>query len=73
MPERTDQTSTPDPGLCGASNLAQEKRGEQVTGADKERRVEVYLVPKSGQAVPPAAKHVTPIPEGVVKALGCPR
>jgi hypothetical protein len=69
--EGTDQTSTPDPGLCGASN--QEKRGEQVTGADKERRVEVYLVPKGGQAVPPAAKHVTAIPEGVVKALGCPR
>ncbi len=71
----TDQTSTPDPGLCGASNRPsqKERRGAQVTEADKNRRVEVYLVPRSSQAMPPAVKNIKPLPEGEVKALGCPR
>ncbi len=73
--EGTDQTSTPDPGLCGTSTLpsTKERRGAVVTDADKERRVEVYLVPKGSQVVPPAAKNAKPAPESVVKALGCPK
>jgi hypothetical protein len=74
--EGTDQTSTPDPGLCGTSNLPptqKERRGSAVTDADKERRVEVYLVPKGSQAMPPAAKNARSVPEPVVKAIGCPR
>ncbi len=73
--EGTGQVSTPDPGVCGTSNLAatKERRGSEVTDADKERRVEVYLVPKNSQVVPPAAKNPKPISEVTVKALGCPR
>jgi len=71
----TDQTSTPDPGLCGTSNRPsqKEKRGSEVTEADKNRRVEVYLVPRNSQAMPPAVKNIKPLPESEVKALGCPR
>lgn len=71
----TDQTSTPDPGLCGTSTRAsqRERKGSQVTAADKNRRVEVYLVPSNSQANPPAAKNVRPLPEREVKALGCPK
>ena len=71
----TDQTSTPDPGLCGASNRAsqKERKGSQTTMADKNRRVEVYLVPSNSQTMPPAAKNVKPLPEREVRALGCPR
>ena len=71
----TDQTSTPDPGLCGTSNRAsqQERKGAQVSQADKNRRVEVYLVPSNSQAMPPAAKNVRPLPEREVKPLGCPK
>ncbi len=71
----TDQTSTPDPGLCGTSNRPsqREKKGSQVSGADKNRRVEVYLVPSNSQAMPPAVKNVRPLPEREVRALGCPK
>ncbi len=73
--EATDQTSTPDPGLCGTSTLPaqKERKGYDVTAEGKERRVEVYLIPKGLQAMPPAAKHVQPVPEAVVKAIGCPK
>lgn len=74
--EGTDQTSTPDPGICGTSTLPptqKERKGSVVTDADKERRVEVYLVPKGSSANPPAAKNVKPVPETVVKGLGCPK
>jgi hypothetical protein len=71
----TDQTSTPDPGLCGTSNRAtqKEREGFNVSEADKNRRVEVYLVPRNSEAMPPAVKNVKPLPEAEVKALGCPR
>jgi PKD domain/Outer membrane protein beta-barrel domain len=71
----TDSTSTPDPGLCGTSNLpaTKERRGSQVSEADKDRRVEVYLVPRNSHAMPPAVKNARPLPEPDVKALGCPR
>lgn len=71
----TDQTSTPRPGLCGTSNhppKQRERRGQVVTEADQDRRVEVYLVPHGG-TMPPAVKQVRPLPEREVKALGCPR
>jgi outer membrane protein OmpA-like peptidoglycan-associated protein len=71
----TDQTSEPQPGLCGTSNLPnqKERRGSTVSAADKNRRVEVYLVPRNSQAMPPAVKNIKPLPESEVKALGCPR
>lgn len=71
----TDQTSTPEPGLCGTSNLpsVKERRSSQVSQADQERRVEVYLVPKGAQITPPAVKNLKPVPEAVIKDLGCPR
>jgi hypothetical protein len=71
----TDQTSDAQPGLCGTSNLPsqKERRGSTVSGADKNRRVEVYLVPSTSQTMPPAVKNVKPLPEQEVKALGCPR
>jgi outer membrane protein OmpA-like peptidoglycan-associated protein len=72
----TDQTSTPDPGLCGTSNLPasqKERRGSAVTEADKNRRVEVYLVPKGSSIKPDAAKDLKALPESEVKALGCPK
>jgi outer membrane protein OmpA-like peptidoglycan-associated protein len=71
----TDQTSESQPGLCGTSNLPsqKERRGSTVSGADKNRRVEVYLVPANSQSMPPAVKNVKPLPESEVKALGCPK
>jgi hypothetical protein len=71
----TDSTSTPDPGLCGTSNLpsTKERRGSQVSQADKDRRVEVYLVPRNSQAMPPAVKNAKQLPETEIKSLGCPR
>ncbi len=71
----TDQTSTPDPGLCGTSSrpAPRERRNSEVTAADKNRRVEVYLVPRNSQAMPPAVKNIKPLPEGEVRALGCPK
>jgi hypothetical protein len=71
----TDQTSAFEPGLCGTSNLpaVKERKNSQVTQADQERRVEVYLVPKGATAMPPAVKNLKPISEVVIKDLGCPR
>jgi outer membrane protein OmpA-like peptidoglycan-associated protein len=68
----TDQTSETKPGLCGTSNI-KERKGSQTSEADKNRRVEVYLVPRNSQAMPPAVKNVKPLPADEVKALGCPK
>jgi opacity protein-like surface antigen/outer membrane protein OmpA-like peptidoglycan-associated protein len=68
----TDQTSETKPGLCGTSNI-KERRGSQTSEADKNRRVEVYLVPRGSTAMPPAVKNVKPLPADEVKALGCPK
>jgi outer membrane protein OmpA-like peptidoglycan-associated protein len=70
----TDQTSETQPGLCGTSNLPaqKERKSSQVTEADKNRRVEVYLVPNP-QSMPPAVKNPRPLPTDQVKPLGCPR
>jgi hypothetical protein len=71
----SDQISEPRPGLCGTSGRAaqEERRGSQTSEADRERRVEVYLVPRGSTAMPPAVKQIKPLPEAQVKALGCPR
>ncbi|MBV8552740.1 MAG: PKD domain-containing protein [Acidobacteriaceae bacterium] len=71
----TDQTSESRPGICGtAARAAQEERGgSQTSEADRDRRVEVYLVPRGSTAMPPAVKQIKPLPEAQVKALGCPR
>ncbi len=68
----TDQTSETRPGACGTSNV-KERKGSQTTEADKNRRVEVYLVPHNSTAMPPAVKNARPLPEDQMKALGCPK
>jgi outer membrane protein OmpA-like peptidoglycan-associated protein len=68
----TDQTSETRPGQCGTSNT-KERKGSQTTEADKNRRVEVYLVPHGSTTMPPAVKNPKPLPEDRVKALGCPK
>ncbi|MBV8551574.1 MAG: PKD domain-containing protein, partial [Acidobacteriaceae bacterium] len=67
----TDQTSETRPGLCGTSNI-KERRGQSTTEADKNRRVEIYLVPHNSTSQPPAVKEIKPTPD-VLKALGCPK
>ncbi len=67
----TDQTSEPRTGQCGTSNT-QERKGSETSEADKNRRVEVYLVPHNSTVLPPAVKNARPVPEAEVKALGCP-
>ncbi|MBV8068814.1 MAG: PKD domain-containing protein [Acidobacteriaceae bacterium] len=68
----TDQTSEPRPGTCATSNI-KERKTSRVTDADKNQRVEIYLVPRGSQSMPPAVKAIKPLPESEVKALGCPR
>ena len=70
-----DQTSERRPGICGTSARAaqEERRSSQTSEADRDRRVEVYLVPRGTTALPPAVKNIKPLPEAQVKALGCPR
>ena len=65
--EGTDQVSDPQPGLCGTSNI-KERKGQSVTDADKNRRVEVYLVPNP-QTMPPAAKNAQAAPADKLKVL----
>ena len=71
----TAQTSESKPGLCGTSARAaqEERRGSQTSEADRDRRVEVYLVPRGTTAMPPSVQQIKPLPETQVKALGCPR
>jgi hypothetical protein len=67
----TDQTSETKTGQCGTSNT-QERKGSETSEADKNRRVELYLVPHNSTVLPPAVKNVQPVPEAAVKALTCP-
>jgi hypothetical protein len=71
----TDQTSESRAGICGTSAHAaqQERRGSETSAADRDRRVEVYLVPRGTTAMPPAVKQIKPLPEAQVKTLGCPK
>jgi outer membrane protein OmpA-like peptidoglycan-associated protein len=69
----TDQTSETRPGQCGTSNT-KERKGSETSEADKNRRVEVYLVPHGATtSLPPAVKNLQPLPDTDVKALGCPK
>jgi len=67
----TDQTSETRTGQCGTSNT-QERKGSETSEADKNRRVEIYLVPHNSTVLPPAVKNARPVPETEVKALTCP-
>lgn len=69
----TTQTSEPRPGLCGTSTRPAEKerRKFELNDSDKNRRVEVYLVPKGGSL--PGVTGLKPLPESEVQALGCPK
>jgi outer membrane protein OmpA-like peptidoglycan-associated protein/opacity protein-like surface antigen len=70
----TDQTSDTRPGQCGTSaTKATERKGSEVSEADKNRRVELYLVPHGSATLPPAVKAPKPLPDDVMKALGCPK
>jgi len=68
----TDQGSESRVGQCGTSNI-KERKGSVTTEADKNRRVEVYLVPHSSATMPPAVKEPKPLPESTMKSLGCPK
>lgn len=70
-----DQISPADPGFCGTSNLPAiaERRGAEINDADKSRRVEVYLVPKGSQVLPPAARSALLVSAAAAKPLGCPK
>jgi opacity protein-like surface antigen len=67
------QQSEARPGLCGTSTRPAEKerRKFELNDSDKNRRVEVYLVPKGGSL--PGVTGVKPLPESEVQALGCPK
>lgn len=69
----TSTTPAPDPGLCGTSARPEQKerKGSVVTDADKNRRVDVYLVPKGTTKI--GDVDLKPLPEDQVKALGCPK
>ena len=70
----TDQTSETRLGQCGTSaTKATERKGSEVSEADKNRRVEIYLVPHNSATMPPAVKEAKPLPDSVMKALGCPK
>ena len=68
----TDQGSESRVGQCGTSNI-KERKGSVTTEADKNRRVEVYLVPHNSSTMPPAVKEAKPLPENTMKSLGCPK
>lgn len=70
----TDQTSETRPGQCGTSaTKATERKGSEVSEADKNRRVEVYLVPHNSTTLPPAVKNPKPLSDETMKKLGCPK
>lgn len=70
----TDQTSETRPGQCGTSaTKATERKGSEVSEADKNRRVEVYLVPHGSSTLPPAVKAPKVLPDATMKALACPK
>jgi len=70
----TDQTSETRPGQCGTSaTKATERKGSEVSDADKNRRVEVYLVPHGSATLPPAVKAPKPLSASTMKMLACPK
>ena len=71
----TEQISPADPGFCGTSTVppTAERSGAEVSETDKERRVEVYLIPKGSAVLPPAARNGALVSAAAAKALGCPK
>jgi outer membrane protein OmpA-like peptidoglycan-associated protein len=69
----TSAAPDPNPGLCGTSARPEQKerKGSVVTDADKNRRVDVYLIPKGTSKI--GDVDLKPLPEDQVKALGCPK
>jgi hypothetical protein len=63
------------PTSCAVSTTApKERRGQAIddTDAAKNRRVEIWLVPK-GMALPAATHNATELPEADLKKIGCPK
>jgi flagellar motor protein MotB len=66
------------PASCEVSTQTLEKLKGERKGADvdaseaKNRRVEIWLVPK-GLPLPPAASDAKDLPEGELKKIGCPK
>jgi outer membrane protein OmpA-like peptidoglycan-associated protein len=70
----TDQSSTPQPSLCGESTNVKERGGQAVSASDKRaqfRRVEVWVVPSGADM--PAGVTVKDAPAADIKAKGCPK
>jgi hypothetical protein len=63
------------PTSCAVSTTApKERRGAAIEDTDtsKNRRVEIWLVPK-GLALPPAARDAKELPDADLKKIGCPK
>jgi outer membrane protein OmpA-like peptidoglycan-associated protein len=63
------------PTSCAVSTAAPtERRGQAITDTDaaKNRRVEIWLVPK-GLALPPTLHNPTDLPSDEMKKIGCPK
>jgi len=72
----TDQTSEFRSGFCGTSSRqkSDERKKDEIAADDeaaKNRRVEIWIVPK-GVATPAGAPNPQPAPVKIVKAKGCP-
>ncbi len=69
------QESESIPTSCAVSTAApQERRGAAITDTDqaKNRRVEIWLVPK-GMQLPAAARNAAELPDAQLKRIGCPK
>jgi hypothetical protein len=63
------------PTSCAVSTTApKERRGAAIEDTDtaKNRRVEIWLVPK-GMALPAAARDAKELPDADLKRIGCPK
>ncbi|HTW67126.1 MAG TPA: PKD domain-containing protein [Bryobacteraceae bacterium] len=71
----TNQVSESVPTSCALSTTApKERRGQAIedTNEAKNRRVEIWLVPK-GMALPAAATGAMELPDNELKRIGCPK
>ena len=70
----TTQETEALPTSCSISTTApKERKGAEVDASEaKNRRVEIWLVPK-GMALPPAARDAKELPEAELKKIGCPK
>ena len=62
------------PTSCSVSTTPpKERKGAEVNASEaKNRRVEIWLVPK-GMSLPPAARDARELPEAEMKRIGCPK